>query len=221
MSSIPMQVSTQRLSARVAASSNRAATTRRSLVEVIVALIILSGSGLLMWGSVFASNMVHDQLSDQRIAFPPKGPALSARQYPGLQQYAGEAVDNGPKAKAYANEFIGAHLKGVAASQTYAEVSRSAMAARSAADAAVSADSPDAAALTAKAAKLEAQTQTLFRGETLRGLLLYAWGWWVVGRIAFVVSVSAAVLAIVLLVLAFLGYQRASTSDASFAHSES
>jgi len=40
--------------------------------------------------------------------------------------------------------------------------------------------------------KLQAQVQTLFRGETLRGLLLYAWGWSLVGTIAFWVAGAAA-----------------------------
>ena len=32
-------------------------------------------------------------------------PALTPAEFPGLQQYAGQKVDNGPKAKAYANEY--------------------------------------------------------------------------------------------------------------------
>ena len=35
-------------------------------------------------------------------------------------------------------------------------------------------------------AKLATQTQTLFRGETLRGLLLNAWGWGTVGTVALI-----------------------------------
>ena len=49
--------------------------------------------------------MVHDQLAEQKIQFPPKGsPALDPKEFPGLQRYAGEGVDNGPKAKAYADQ---------------------------------------------------------------------------------------------------------------------
>ena len=40
-------------------------------------------------------------------------------------------------------------------------------------------------------AKLAGQVQTLFRGETLRGLLLYAWGWSVVGMIALYTAFGA------------------------------
>ena len=85
------------------------------------------GGGLLLWGSNFANNMVHSQLSEQKISFPPKGsPALDPKEYPGLQQYAGQTVDNGPKAKAYADEFIKVHLASVAGGKTYSEVSAAA-----------------------------------------------------------------------------------------------
>src|SRR5687767_2222997 len=99
-------------------------TSRRLAVEAILFLILAVGGGLLTWGGNFATDMVHDQLADQRIFFPEKGAeGFDAETYPGLQQYAGEAVDNGPKAKAYANEYIGAHLKDIAGGKTYSETS--------------------------------------------------------------------------------------------------
>ena len=39
-----------------------------------------------------------------------RAPGLDAKEFPGLQRYAGQAVDNGPKAKAYADQFIKTHL---------------------------------------------------------------------------------------------------------------
>lgn len=160
--------------------------TRRTAVELVLFLVLAVGGGLLLWGGSFANNMVHDQLASQHIAFPAKGtPALDPKEFPGLQRYAGQAVDNGPKAKAYADEFIAAHLKSVAGGKTYAEVSAAAR------------QSPTNT-------KLAGQAQTLFRGETLRGLLLYAWGWSVVGRIASLVAFAAfAGAAIVLAAMAF------------------
>ena len=83
------------------------------IIGTILFLVLAVGGGLLLWGSNFANNMVHSQLSEQKIAFPPKGsPALDPKEFPGLQQYAGQTVDNGPKAKAYADEFIKVHLAG-------------------------------------------------------------------------------------------------------------
>ncbi|MBV8161455.1 MAG: hypothetical protein JO265_11080, partial [Acidimicrobiia bacterium] len=101
--------------------------SRRLVVEVVLFMLLAVGGGLLFWGSNFAHNMVHNQLADQKISFPAKGsPALDPKEFPGLQRYAGQAVDNGPKAKAYADQFIAAHLKSVAGGKTYSQVSTAA-----------------------------------------------------------------------------------------------
>jgi hypothetical protein len=162
-------------------------------IGTVLFLVLIVGGGLLLWGSNFASNMVHDQLSDQKIQFPPKGsPALDPKEFPGLQRYAGQAVDSGPKAKAYANEFIKVHLAGVADGKTYSQVSEA------------SRNDP-------KNEELAGQVQTLFRGETLRGLLLYAWGWSVVGMIAYWVGIASllgAFAVFLALLLGFLAHRR-------------
>ena len=94
------------------------------IIGSVLFLVLSVGSGLLLWGSGFAHNMVHNQLSEQQIKFPPKGsPGLDPKEFPGLQRYAGQAVDSGPKAKAYADQFIKVHLKGIADGQTYSQVS--------------------------------------------------------------------------------------------------
>jgi hypothetical protein len=186
--------------------SPRAVHRRRAVVEFIVALAMAVGCILLFWGSNFAKNMVHDQLSDQKISFPAaNSPGLPATEFPSLQRYGGQAVDNGPKAKAYANEYIAVHLKGVNAGKTYSETSGMAIAARTKATAAAKANDPNATTLATAATTLEGQAQTLFRGETLRGLLLYAWGWGLVAEIAQWVAVAALVGAIALLALAVYG----------------
>ena len=154
----------------------------RRIVEVILTLVLGVGSGLLFYGANFGLDMVHSQLAAQDISFPAKGsPALDPKEFPGLQQYAGQKVDSGPKAKAYANEFIQVHLKSIAGGKTYAEVSALAQA------------KPDDAAL-------QGQVAGLFKGETLRGLLLYAWGWSVVSKIALYAAFAAAFGFIVMLI---------------------
>jgi hypothetical protein len=155
----------------------------RRVVEVILVLILGVGSGLLFYGSHFGLNMVHSQLSAQDIVFPAKGsPALSPAEFPDLQRYAGQKVDTGPKAKAYANGFINRHLAAVAGGQTYSQVSTASQA-----------DPTNA--------KLTAQVATLFKGETLRGLLLYAWGWSVVSTIALYAAIGALIGFLVMLVV--------------------
>jgi len=164
------------------------------IIGSVLFMVLSVGGGLLMWGSGFAHNMVHNQLSEQKISFPAKGsPGLDPKEFPGLQRYAGQAVDNGPKAKAYADQFIKVHLKGIANGQTYSQVSAASLA-------------------NPKDEKLAGQVQTLFRGETLRGLLLYAWGWSVVGAIAYYVSIAAllgAIAVLLALVIGFAGHERA------------
>ena len=155
----------------------------RRVAEVMLTLVLGVGAGLLFYGSHFGLDMVHSQLDAQDISFPAKGsPGLDPKEYPGLQQYAGQKVDNGPKAKAYANEFINVHLKSIAGGKTYSEMSAAAQAA------------PDDA-------KLAGQVAALFKGETLRGLLLYAWGWSVVSTIALYAAIAAAIGFVIMLVV--------------------
>lgn len=158
------------------------------IIGSVLFLVLSVGSGLLLWGSGFAQNMVHSQLTEQKISFPAKGSAgLDPKTFPGLQRYAGQAVDNGPKAKAYADQFIRVHLSEVANGQTYSQVSAASIA-------------------NPKDAKLAAEVQTLFRGETLRGLLLYGWGWSVVGEIALYVGIAALLGALAVLMALIVGF---------------
>jgi hypothetical protein len=116
---------------------------------------------LAIVGGGYAHKVVHDQLSPQKIYFPQQGKALPAN----LNQFAGQQVDTAKEAKAYANDFIALHLKGIGGGKTYSQVS-----------AAFLQDPTNQ--------KLAQQRQTLFMGETLRGMLLQAWGWGTVGTIA-------------------------------------
>ncbi len=150
-------------------------------LQAVLVLVLGFCAGFAFWGSGFVNGMVHDQLTAQKIYFPEKGSAaLDPAKFPDLQQYAGQQVDNGDKAKAYADGFIGRHLKTVANGMTYSQAS-----------AAAQANPTDT--------KLAAQVQTLFRGETLRGLLLYAWGWSQVGLYAFYAGIVLAIGTLVVL----------------------
>jgi hypothetical protein len=155
----------------------------RRVVELVLVLILGVGSGLLFYGSHFGLNMVHSQLTAQDISFPVKGSAaLAPSEFPGLQRYAGQKVDTGPKAKAYADQFIATHLKAAGGGQTYSQLSTAAQAAPN-------------------DAKLAATVNTLFKGETLRGLLLYAWGWSVVSTIALYAAFGALIGFLVMLLV--------------------
>lgn len=172
------------------------AKNRRKLIDRIlisfgmVATIVLVGVGGLTWRAYsFTSSNVHNELAAQKIYFPPLGsPALASPEIgPFLNQYAGKQLLTGPEAKAYANHFIAVHLSEVAGGKTYAEVSSAAI--------------KDPTNQT-----LKAQAQTLFQGETLRGLLLGdAYAFATVGQIAQIVAVVLFMAGGVMLLLVLLG----------------
>ncbi|HKE63677.1 MAG TPA: hypothetical protein VKB59_03385 [Micromonosporaceae bacterium] len=159
-----------------------------SSVGVMLTLVLLVAGGLLMWGYSFANTNVHNQLAAQQIYFPAKGSeALKpAAIGPYLNQYAGQQLVTGAQAKAYADHFIAVHLSEVAGGKTYAQVS-----------AAAQADPNNAA--------LQAQVNTLFKGETLRGMLLNAYAFWQIGQIALYAAIASFALAAMMLVLSVLG----------------
>jgi hypothetical protein len=139
-----------------------------TLLGLAVTLVLVVAGCLGLYAYHFATDSVRNELVAQKIYFPPKGsPALDPKEFPTLQQYAGQQVDNGVKAKAYANDFIGHHLTLVAGGKTYSEVSAEAM------------KDPTNT-------KLAGQKQTLFQGETLRGILLGdGYAYWTFGMIAY------------------------------------
>ncbi len=156
---------------------NTALRWRVILLQVGLVGILSFVAGFAFWANSFSHGMVHDQLSAQQIYFPAAGSqALDPTQFPDLQQYAGQQVVNGDQAKAYADGFIGRHLIGIAGGQTYSQVSAASLA-------------------NPQDQKLAAQTQTLFRGEALRGLLLNAYGWWTIGQYAFYAAIGLTVAA--------------------------
>jgi hypothetical protein len=159
-----------------------------SSVGVMLTLVLLVAGGLLMWGYSFANSNVHDQLAAQQIYFPAQGSAAlkPAAIGPYLDQYAGQQLVTGAQAKAYADHFIAVHLSEVADGKTYAQVSALAQA--------------DPTNTT-----LQGQVNTLFKGETLRGMLLNAYAFWKLGQLALYGAIVSFVLAAVMLALSALG----------------
>lgn len=160
-----------------------------STTGIVLTIVLLVAGGLLYWGYSFANSSVHDQLAAQQIYFPAKGSQALAPPQVGryLNQYAGQQLTSGAQAQAYADHFIAVHLAETAGGKTYAQVSS--LAQQNPGD-----------------AKLAGQVQTLFRGETLRGLLLNAYAFWKLGQIALWASIASFALAVVMLVLTVLGF---------------
>lgn len=156
---------------------------------VIATLTLLAIGGLSWWAYSFTTSQVSTELASQKIYFPPKGSAALASDEigPYLNQYAGQQLTTGDQAQAYANHFIAVHLKGVGGGKTYAELSTAAMA-----------NPTDA--------KLQGQVATLFKGETLRGMLLNAYAFWTVGMIAQIVAMVALTAGGIMALLTLLGF---------------
>ena len=161
---------------------------------------------MLTWGHNFASNYVHDELSSQHISFP-AAQELTAGGRSDLVKYAGASVDTGKEAQAYAS-FIAGHLDAVAKGATYADLGAPETAAKAAVQAATTGggSTESIAALQAKADGVTAQRNTLFKGETLRGLLLSAFAWSTMGTIAGIAAVAAFVATAGMAVLVVLGF---------------
>ena len=145
-----------------------------------VAAILLVAGGLLLWGSTYVHNTVQGQLSAQQIYFPPKaafahpvaGTEITPSMVPSVSQYAGQQLLTGQQAEAYADHFIAVHIANMAGGQTYAQLSAASLA------------QPNNA-------KLAGQVATVFKGETLRSMLLNAYGWWKVSQITYIAAIAA------------------------------
>jgi hypothetical protein len=162
---------------------------------VVLAAVLLVAGGLLTWAHTFVGNQVREQLTAQKIFFPPAGEALADPAIkPYLTQYAGQQLTTGPQAKAYADHFIAVHIAAMSGGKSYSQLS----------------DISRANPTDAKAAGLVA---TVFKGETLRGLLLNAYAFGTMGTIAGIAAIASFIGAGALLLLSFLGLMHARKVD--------
>jgi hypothetical protein len=141
---------------------------------------LLAAGGLLLWGSAYVHNTVQGQLAAQQIYFPPSsafahpkaGTEITPSMVPSVSQYAGQQLLTGQQAEAYADNFIAVHIANMTGGQTYSQVSAKAMA-----------NPTDT--------KLQGTVATVFKGETLRSMLLNAYGWWKVAQITYIAALAA------------------------------
>jgi hypothetical protein len=174
-------------------------------IGALATIVLLVAGGLLTWGRNFSANYVRDELTSQRITFP-SADELTAEGRTDLLEFADEPLTTGSGAQAYAS-YIDGHLQGIAEGATYADLGTPERTAKAAVTDAIAAGEPEAdiRALEATATGVTAQRDAMFKGETLRGLLLSAYAWSTVGRIAGIASVAAFVAAALMLVFVALG----------------
>jgi len=160
-------------------------------VGVLLAIVLLVAGGLLLWGYNFVNDQVTQQLTEQQITFPAADSdaikALPPDDAAAMKVYAGQLMTNGAQAKTYADHFIAVHLKEIGGGKTYSQLSAEALA-----------NPTDQ--------KLAAQADTVFKGTTLRGLLLNAYAFWQIGQIALIAAIVAFVAGAILLILSGLGF---------------
>jgi TRAP-type C4-dicarboxylate transport system permease small subunit len=144
------------------------------------AVLLAVAGGLLLWGSTYVHNTVQNQLAAQQIFFPPASAfahpkadsEITPNMIPSVSQYAGEQLLTGQQAEAYADHFIAQHVYDMAGGKTYSQLSE------------LSIDQPNNTQLAGLVA-------TVFKGETLRSMLLNAYGWWKVSQITYIASLIA------------------------------
>jgi hypothetical protein len=156
---------------------------------VLVAVLLVAGV-LLLWGHSYANDQVASQLSAQKIVFPATSnaefKALPASDQAAMGAYAGQLMTTGAQAKTYADHFIAVHLTEMGQGKTYSQLSAESLA-------------------QPKNAALAGLVQTVFRGTTLRSMLLEAYGFWMFGQIALFGAIASFTGAGLLLILSVLG----------------
>jgi hypothetical protein len=133
-------------------------------LQSILVLVLGGASLFLISEGNFVNQTIHDQLAAQQINFPAAdqvkaGGALDPAEFPAeIRAQAGNQVLTGEQARIYGQDFIGIHMTKVAGGKTYSQI-----------------DTHSGTA--AEIATATAQKTTLFQGETLKNMLLNAWGW--------------------------------------------
>jgi hypothetical protein len=177
---------------------------RKTFDKIVTAIgagltvFLFVSAALLNWGASFAEDSVRSQLENQNISFPAAEamPEATAAQ---LAKWAEMKVTTGEMAKDYSDLYIWEHMKSSAIAAvgkpaTYSEVSGMYMGL-------VRGGSTD----TAQIAKLGELRQTLFMGNTLRGMLLEAYAFGTMGVIAGYGALAALLGGILMLILTLLG----------------
>ncbi len=148
-----------------------------SVAGLGLAVILAIAGSLLIWGSTYVHNTVHNQLAAQQVYFPPKaafahpkaGSEITPSMIPSVSQYAGQQLLTGQQAESYADNFIAVHVAEMGGGKTYSQLSAESLA------------QPNNV-------KLAATVSTVFKGEALRSMLLNAYGWWKISQLTYIAA---------------------------------
>jgi hypothetical protein len=177
-----------------------------SLGGLGLAVLLLIGGLVLSANANFANTYVTGQLGEQRISFKTADTLTpEEQQQPCLVSYAGQALTTGKQAECYANNFINLHLQSIAGGKTYAELGDVQTQLRTQITTAQSSNAANLADLQKQLTDATTNRETVFKGETLRGLLLTSYGFSEFGNKAGQAAVVAYLAAGLLLILSIFG----------------
>lgn len=165
----------------------------------------------------FAEGYVKDQLGEQNITFPEEY-GRGETDVAGsdcLTEYLGQAMDSGAKAECYANFYIKTHMMHSTEDagypgETYATLGT--ITRTLGTELAAAQEGTDQAAIDEAQAKVDAASglrETMFKGETLRGLLLTTYGFSIFGDRADLAGLICYLAAALLFVLSVAGLAHA------------
>ncbi len=180
-----------------------------------IAVLLLVIAVVFTSEASFANQYVADQLAAQNIFFKPAADLTEEEaQAPCLVKYgAGDEVarqmTTGAQAECYANNFIGLHLRTATGGLSYAELGGPQREAREKVTEAQENNDPALPELQAALDEINAQRDTAFRGETLRGLLLTTYGFSILGEKAGLAGNVAFVAAGLMALLSIAGFVHA------------
>ena len=164
----------------------------------VVAVVLIALGAMAVYGGNFGQQNVRDRLEPQNITFPP-AEAMTPEERADIGAFAGQKVENGVQAEAF-SRYIGGHLVGINDGATYSETSAAAR---------EEGIDPDVAA------ELQGKADSLFKGETLRSILLNAYGWWTVATIALWAGIAMLIAGAALGLLSILGFKHAKRVSAT------
>lgn len=167
----------------------------------VVAVVLIVLGTMAIWGGNFGRQNVQDRLVPQHIQFPPAD-AMTPEERAAIGEFAGARVDTGVEAEAF-SRYIAGHLAAVNGGATYSETSGAARA--EGLDPKVAAD-------------LQAKADILFKGESLRAMLLNAYGWWTLATIALWAGVAMVIAGLILGIFAIFGFRHAGKVATTIMH---
>jgi hypothetical protein len=175
----------------------------------IVATVMIGIGAAAIFGGLFALDNVRDRLEPQNISFGAAS-EMTPEERAEVGEFAGQKVDTGPEAEAY-SRYIGLHLAEISGGKSYAELGGPLFALEAQIEEATAAGE-DTTAMEEELAGLQGQRDTVFKGETLRAILLNAYGWWTVGQITLYVGIGAVIAGLFLALFAGMGFVHARRS---------